>query len=166
MHQFPRIASRPLPAPISRRVLLLGRASLFALGLLALPALPGAASASDRTGELLPEVNGPSHDLADNGAADANDAVGHDANDDNGVDPAGHDANDDNGADPAGHDANDDNGGASGNSGPGNASGTSGPSGNSGRGSSDSNSGKGSSDSGRDGGSSGGSGRGKSGGSD
>ena len=129
-------------APLYRRALLLGRASAIALGLLALPAFAGMAAANDRSGELLlPAGSSSTHETADSSTAGADDPVGHDANDDNGVDPVGHDANDDNGTDPAGHDANDDNGGAGGTSGTSNASGTSGSSTSSGRGSSDSSSG-------------------------
>jgi len=110
----------------------LGHASAIALGLLALPLLPGMASANDRSGQVLLVPGSSGAVTADSGTGGADDPPGHDANDDNGVDPAGHDANDDNGdpaehdanddngVDPAGHDANDDHGGANGNSGSGN----------------------------------------------
>src|SRR5262245_35143147 len=103
MPQLHSIAIRVTQA--GNRVMLLGRASVFVLGLLALPATAGLASANDRSGDpLLLTASGS------NTQGGADDPLGHDANDDNGVDPAGHDANDDNGVDPAGHDANDDNG--------------------------------------------------------
>jgi hypothetical protein len=161
MNQFDIIATDRSPASLCRRALLLGRASAFAFGLMALPALPGlhgtplgsgVAAASDSTGVLLvPDDSPSSNDIAESGTGGTDDPAGHDATDDNGVDPVGHDAADDNGTDPAGHDAGDDNGGSSGNSGSGSSGAASSNSGSS-------NSGSGSSNSGSDGGEHGGSG--------